>query len=135
MFVTSDGHAYARFRRALDRRNAPAALAAAAELNAVGLADALELTLLLHGDRRFERASVRWTARYATDYDLDLVETHAVLALFATLRGGRRAAAARALAEILDRRGLERCAETLMRWSAETARATDPTQAPPRERV
>jgi hypothetical protein len=123
--VTSDGHAYARFRRALDRRNGPAALAAAAELHAVGLADALELTLLLDGDRRrFDRASVRWTARYATDYDVDLVEAHAVLALFATLRGGRRAAAARALAEILDRRGLERCAETLIRWGAETGRAS-----------
>jgi hypothetical protein len=41
-----------RFRRALDRGNVTEALSAAAELQQVGLAEALELTLLLaDGDR------------------------------------------------------------------------------------
>lgn len=45
-FVTSEGSAYARFRRALDARDAFGASAAALELPHVGLADALELTLI-----------------------------------------------------------------------------------------
>jgi hypothetical protein len=50
-----------RFRRALDRGNVTEALSAAAELHFVGLAEALELTLLLaDGDQeRYERAAVR----------------------------------------------------------------------------
>ena len=47
LFVTSQGSAYGRFRRALDGGNATIALAAAADLQHVGLADALELLLLL----------------------------------------------------------------------------------------
>jgi hypothetical protein len=46
-FVTSQGSAYGRFRRALDSGNATIALAAAADLEHVGLADAFELLLLL----------------------------------------------------------------------------------------
>jgi len=45
--LTSQGHAYAVLRRALDRKNPMAALAAAADLPHVGLFDALELCLLL----------------------------------------------------------------------------------------
>ena len=47
LFVTEQGSAYARFRRALDSRNATVALAAATELDFVSLPDALELVLLL----------------------------------------------------------------------------------------
>jgi hypothetical protein len=47
--VTSEGSAYARFRRALDARDAFGASAAALELPHVGLADALELTLIYLG--------------------------------------------------------------------------------------
>jgi hypothetical protein len=43
----SQGSAYGRFRRALDGGSATIALAAAADLTHVGLADALELLLLL----------------------------------------------------------------------------------------
>ena len=43
MFVTSQGSAYGRFRRALDGGNVTIALAAAAELDWVSLPDALEL--------------------------------------------------------------------------------------------
>ena len=123
------GSAYARFRRALDRGNRTAALSAAAELGTVGLTEALELTLLLRDDgRRYDLASVRWTARYVSEYDVGLDEAQAVLALFAALRGSRRASAARALAEVLDRRGLERCGELLIRWAS--PRSETPLDAP-----
>jgi hypothetical protein len=45
--VTSQGHPYAIFRRALERRNLPSAWAAASELQVVSLADALALCLLV----------------------------------------------------------------------------------------
>jgi hypothetical protein len=53
--------------RALKTGNAHLALAAAAELRHVDLADALSLVLLIRdGDPlRYERAAVRWLARYA----------------------------------------------------------------------
>jgi hypothetical protein len=45
--VTSQGSAFLRFRRALDRGIVTEALSAASELQHVGLAEALELCLLL----------------------------------------------------------------------------------------
>jgi hypothetical protein len=62
--VTWQGSAHKRFRRALDRGNATEALSAAAELRFVGLAEALELTLLLAEgeDASYERAAPRWHA-------------------------------------------------------------------------
>lgn len=55
-----------RFRRALDRGNATEAISAAAQLQFVGLAEALELTLLVAEgeDARYERAAIRWHARF-----------------------------------------------------------------------
>ena len=55
-----------RFRRALDRGNVTEALSAASELQFVGLAEALELTLLLAGeeDEKYERGAHRWHARF-----------------------------------------------------------------------
>jgi DNA-binding FadR family transcriptional regulator len=65
LFVTAQGSAYARFRRALDSRNATVAFASATELDFVSLPDALELVLLVVDDpRRFRRAALRWHARY-----------------------------------------------------------------------
>jgi predicted dithiol-disulfide oxidoreductase (DUF899 family) len=60
LFVTAQGPAYHRFRRALDRRNVTEALSAATEIQVVGLIEALELTLLL-ADREplmYERAAL-----------------------------------------------------------------------------
>jgi hypothetical protein len=65
--MSSQGSAYGPFRRALDRGNTLQAMSAAAELSHVGLADALELVLLLGRDgagTKFERAALRWHARY-----------------------------------------------------------------------
>ena len=120
-FVTSQESAFMRFRRALDGRNVTEALSAASELGFVGLAEALELTLLLADKEpeKYDRAAVRWHLRFVLDSkNVDLRdrpprESH-----------GPRAArgdpgepfSGPALAELLSRRrGLERPCETLRR--------------------
>jgi hypothetical protein len=67
--VRSTGHGYSHFRRALDRRQVDAALAAAADLPALSLDDALDLCELLasKGDRRYPQAARRWLARFAAE--------------------------------------------------------------------
>lgn len=69
MFVTSDGSAYSRFRRALATGNELLVLAAARELPRIGLEDALRVCLVLRdGERdRYERAAVRWLGRFALE--------------------------------------------------------------------
>ncbi len=119
MFLTSQGHAYAHFRRALDTGNGTMALAAAADLPHVALADALELCLVLRDSRpdRFERAALRRHGRFCRETsDVTLDEAQAVLVLLASLPGPRGKTAARALGELLDRRGLERAARALLDW-------------------
>ena len=62
--VTSQGHPYARFRRALATGNARIAEAAARDVDHIALGDALELCLLYRDDpERYERAAARWIAR------------------------------------------------------------------------
>src|SRR3954452_3385772 len=67
--MTSGGSPYARFKRALLTGNIALVHAAAAELPAVDLADALSICLLMSArdDDRFERAAVRWLARVALE--------------------------------------------------------------------
>jgi hypothetical protein len=91
LFVTSQGSAYARFRRALDSRNATVALATATEVDFVSLPDALELVLLLVDDpRKFRRAALRWHARYCAEVrDVGFEEAQAVLACLGDLAGRR----------------------------------------------
>lgn len=83
--MTSQGSPYARFRRALDSRNATVAFATATELDFVSLPDAFELVLLVVDDsRRFRRAGLRWHARYCAEVpDVGFEEAHAVLACLA----------------------------------------------------
>ena len=67
-FVTAEGHAYARFQRALEHRALWAAEDAARELQ-LSLHDALRL-VHLYADRRspkFERAALRWLERYLAE--------------------------------------------------------------------
>jgi hypothetical protein len=47
VFVTAQGSAYARLRRALDHGNLTEALSAASEMEHVGLVESLELCLLI----------------------------------------------------------------------------------------
>jgi hypothetical protein len=117
--MTSSGSAYGRFRRALDNGNLLAARAAAIELKHVGLAEALELTLLILAKepKRFRPAALRWHARYCGDNKVSIEEATAVLGLLAMLEGRRANAAAQALAGLLDSRTLLPAAEVLMRWA------------------
>jgi hypothetical protein len=69
MFVTSDGSPYVRFKRALGTGNLNLIRATAAELPRVGLADALQVCLLMRDQdgQGFERAAVRWLGRFALE--------------------------------------------------------------------
>jgi hypothetical protein len=69
VFVSLKGSPYARFRRALALGRLSMVHAAAAELPRVGLDDALAITLLIEEqDRgRYDRAVVRWLARFALE--------------------------------------------------------------------
>jgi hypothetical protein len=108
-----------RLRRALDRGNVTEALSAAGELQVRRLAEALELTLLLADgeDARYERAALRWHARFVYETkNVDRRESVAVLVLLTAIPANRLAALG--LGELLSRRrGLERQCETLVRWA------------------
>jgi hypothetical protein len=117
--MTSSGSAYGRFRRALDNGNVLGARAAAIELKHVGLAEALELTLLILVKEPpiFRAAALRWHARYCGDNKVSIEEATAVLGLLAMLEGRRAKVAAQALACLLDSRTLLPAAEVLVRWA------------------
>ena len=93
-----------------DRGNLTEALSAASELEHVGLAEALELCLLIcdKAPERYSRAALRWHGRVCREVDVSLEEAQAVLATLVLLAGERKQNAAYALAELLSRRGLER---------------------------
>jgi hypothetical protein len=69
-FVTSSGRPYARFRRALATGNMDRIRAAAAELPQVNLVDALAVCMAISQAEpgRFERAAVRWLARFCVEH-------------------------------------------------------------------
>jgi voltage-gated potassium channel len=94
-----------RFRGALDRGNVTEALSAAAELDFVSLAEALELTLLVADDGDLEkhnRAALRWHVRFVEETkSVDIRESQAVLALLTAIPANALAAAA--LAALLSR--------------------------------
>ena len=64
--------------------------------------------------KRFDRAALRWHGRYCREVaDVTLEEGQAVV----MLRGERAPAAARALADLFDRRLLLQASEALVRWA------------------
>ena len=83
LFVTSQGSPYSRFQRALGTGNMHVIEAAAAELPAVGLEDALAILVVLAqtGDPRFDRAAARWVGRLLTETPAGLVDARFALAL------------------------------------------------------
>jgi hypothetical protein len=119
--VTSEGSTYTRFRRALDHGNVTEALSAASEIHVVGLVEALELTLLIadHDPGKYERAALRWHARFVREVPkVEMRESQAILSLLALVPVSRLAATA--LGELLSRRrGLERACEVLVAWARE----------------
>jgi hypothetical protein len=109
--MTSQGHLYAQFQRALRTGNATLALDAARELERLTLEDALGLCMLLRRDaRRYQRAAARWLSRYHAEVDgVTLTEIREIADLLAALPAfGAEAGAA--LTERLEQRGLYRCA-------------------------
>jgi hypothetical protein len=114
----SEGSALTRFRRALATGNGAAAYAAAAELQRIELADALALTLLLAGDPElFDRACVRWTARFALEVrGVRMRQAHLALASLAAVRPGDTVGA-RSLAELCAAVGREDLASVLEDWA------------------
>lgn len=92
MFVTSEGHPYAIFRRAIQSRNLIRAEAAARELGRLRLDDALELLLLI-GEKapaRYDRAARRWLVLLASEQRRTLAD---VLIAAAALSAGHKTAA------------------------------------------
>ena len=67
--MTSGGHRYAEFQRALKNGNVWVAEAVARELPRVSLEDALKLVHLYaaKGSPKYERAAMRWLERYLTE--------------------------------------------------------------------
>jgi hypothetical protein len=120
-FVASSSSASARFRHALDRGNLTEALSSASELEHVGLAEALELCLLLRdkAPERYPRAALRWHGRLCREVNVSLEEAQAILAALVLMASERKSNAAFALADLLSRRGLERPCETLVAWARE----------------
>jgi hypothetical protein len=90
--VTSQDFAFMRFRRALDRGNVTEALSTAAELEHVGLTEALELCLLLRdkAPERYPRAVLRWHGRLCREVNVSLEEAQAILAALVLMAGERR---------------------------------------------
>jgi hypothetical protein len=85
--------------------------------------DAAVALLLLIRDQepsKFERAALRWHARFCREAKaIAPGEALAVLALLEMLGGKRGKPAARALSELLYRRGTEPSCEVLVRWANE----------------
>ena len=122
--MTSEGHPYAVFRRALERRSVAAAWAAAAGLPHLTPADALSLSLLVR-DRephRYDRVAVRWLARFCDEQaGVELDEAMLVAAHLAAVRGPAPLAAARSLAALLEARGRRQLAQAVRGWGVELA--------------
>lgn len=122
--VTSEGSAYACFRRALDARNPTWASTAALELKHVGIADAVELTLIYldKEQARYERAALRLHACLTSDLRLGLEDSLALLGLLASLRGRRAQEAAHALASFLPlNHAFQPASTAFRRWADEHA--------------
>ena len=85
MFVTSEGHPGARFQRALAAGNLLAAENAAFDLAFIPLADARALVELYaeKGDRKYERAALKYLARYLAEANPSLTDVAQVAALLA----------------------------------------------------
>ena len=94
-FVTSQGHAHARFRRALLTKKLKLIEAASRELQHVHLDDALQVLIVFaeRGDARYERAATRFAARVMVERRLGLAEARYVLALVEALPGAPDAVA------------------------------------------
>ena len=85
MFVISEGHPGARLQRALAAGNLTAAEQAAFEVSFVPLTEARALVELYaeKGDRRYERAALKFLRRYMDEADPSLADVAQVAAILA----------------------------------------------------
>lgn len=81
------GSSYARFRRALGTGNLDLIRAAAAELPQVDLGDALAVCMAIRDAEPdcFERAALRWLARYAVEKAGSVADVRAAADAFAVM--------------------------------------------------
>lgn len=81
--MTSDGSATTRLRRALVTKNLGLIVPAAAELQRVGLGEALEILTVMaeQQDPRYERAAVRWIGRLLMETPTTLRDARFALAM------------------------------------------------------
>jgi hypothetical protein len=88
--VSIKGSPYANFSRALETRKLSIVLAAAAELQAIQLDDALEILILMAAENhpRFDRAAARWVGRLLAEMPIGLADARFVLALVERLPHG-----------------------------------------------
>lgn len=86
--MTSQGSPYSRFQRALKTGNLNVIRNAAAELPTVDLGDALAVCVAIRDaePHRFERAALRWLARFCVERrDATLAEVSAAATAFAQM--------------------------------------------------
>ncbi|MEZ5101958.1 MAG: hypothetical protein R3C15_19590 [Thermoleophilia bacterium] len=115
--MTSQGSAYGRFQRALEKGNPLLAWTAAQEVGELTLPDALKLVVAVREDPKlYDRASTRWHARWElANPDVAVPESSFVLGALAALPGPRGALVAEALAAFFARRGQPDLADALGR--------------------
>jgi hypothetical protein len=101
-FVTSQGAALTRYRRAIETRSIVLAELAARELGHVSLSDALALVLLYAnaGSPKAEPAAVRWLARLALERPRTTIGELQLAAAALGQLGERPKTAARTLLEL-----------------------------------
>ena len=85
MFVTSEGRPGARLQRALAARNLTSAEPAAFEIAFISLEQARELVELYaeKGDPKYERAALKYLARYMAEGNPSLADVAQIAALLA----------------------------------------------------
>ena len=105
LFVTAQGSASTRFRRAIERKSVINAELAAREMGRLDLEDALSLVLLYAAadDPRFDRAATRWIGRFCVEEKPSLLELQAAVSALALLRRGGGAAAEQLLVGLTTR--------------------------------
>jgi hypothetical protein len=121
VFVSSQGSAHARFRRALATGNPTIVLAAAAELPRVELGDALAICLVLAdgASSRYDRAAVRWHGRFCLEArGLELKDAALTLAALQALKGDHADAGVAALHSLFDARGQPELGTVIAGWHA-----------------
>ena len=114
--MTSQGHAYGRLMRALDRGTATMVLAAASDLPQISLGDALGVTLALRDDERYNRAASRWCARLALEHPVSLADSQLAASALSALKHGSLAPAGLTLLELCQRYQVADAERHLTRW-------------------